>query len=734
MAKRLKLSQCMIVKNEEDNIERALSWGKKIAFEQIVVDTGSTDRTVELAKKMGAKVFDYKWKDDFSAAKNYALEQASGDWIAFLDADEYFREEDVPYLRKVLTAFDQNPSYKKVDIIRCTMLHLEDDGKPFSSMKQDRIFRNHPYIRYQYKIHEALYYKSGRKLICAELGDSIPIMHTGYSQTARENHDKGDRNLSILEKELERDPQNYDTWAYYADSLLLVNKMREAKEAYWKVVRNPDSNVRVELLLNSIANLIRYSIDDPDFSQADLDYVYNQYLKLEKKHPDVDYWSGLFMYHKGIWREAARHLEKAFADLEEYSTSFTLYIMGCLDMAYNFLTDSYLKLNNKAGAVKSISLSLKVNKYQETELAKLAGLFFEADENAEAVFAFLGKLYDFGTMKDRLFVLKEIKKIGYTEVEKIISDTFTMEEREWMETGRDKLDAPSIEELRRTYPSAACENQTDRKFLTLLYRVKNLPEEQILKRLEDTLDGWKEQQPKLAEKLEAFYREHPFWGTLDLAASDYTVFKNRIRLLKTQADDFLWLYSNLADYRSKRTLTAILENWCFLVTEGLDNCKERGCFYFDPDIIKPGKAETVMDLEAGKGDYVRLYTEQCGMEYQHIYCCEERPEYVSVLRKKTSGFPRVTLINGTMPEDEDLKNVTLMRINARENTFRVLEGYEEFIGSKHPDMAVSNYFANEDMIRIPKYLKNAFPGYRLYMRYFGEDLIPTDYVLYAVQS
>lgn len=80
----------MIVKNEEKNIRKALTWGKSIVCEQIVVDTGSTDKTVEIAKEMGAKVFHFEWIDDFSAAKNFAIDQASGNWIAFLDADEYF--------------------------------------------------------------------------------------------------------------------------------------------------------------------------------------------------------------------------------------------------------------------------------------------------------------------------------------------------------------------------------------------------------------------------------------------------------------------------------------------------------------------------------------------------------------------------------------------------------------------------------------------------------------------
>ena len=96
------ISQCMIVKNEEKNIRRALSWGKDIMCEQIVVDTGSSDRTVEIAREMGAKIFFFPWINDFAAAKNFAIDQAKGDWIAFLDADESFTPEDTKKIPEIL--------------------------------------------------------------------------------------------------------------------------------------------------------------------------------------------------------------------------------------------------------------------------------------------------------------------------------------------------------------------------------------------------------------------------------------------------------------------------------------------------------------------------------------------------------------------------------------------------------------------------------------------------------
>ena len=85
----VRISQCMIVKNEENNIQRALSWGKGLVSEQVVVDTGSTDQTMEIARRMGAIVYEFPWKDDFSAAKNFAISKTKYEWIAFLDADEY---------------------------------------------------------------------------------------------------------------------------------------------------------------------------------------------------------------------------------------------------------------------------------------------------------------------------------------------------------------------------------------------------------------------------------------------------------------------------------------------------------------------------------------------------------------------------------------------------------------------------------------------------------------------
>ena len=85
----LPISVCLISKNEEKNIERCLSLLKPYGFEIILVDTGSTDRTRELALPYADKILDFVWIDDFSAAKNYAASQAKHDWILSVDCDEF---------------------------------------------------------------------------------------------------------------------------------------------------------------------------------------------------------------------------------------------------------------------------------------------------------------------------------------------------------------------------------------------------------------------------------------------------------------------------------------------------------------------------------------------------------------------------------------------------------------------------------------------------------------------
>ena len=149
----MKISQAMIVKNEEKNIVQALSWGKGVVSEQIVVDTGSTDRTVEIAKSMGAKVYFFPWEDDFSKARNFAISKCKYPWIAMLDADEYFPEEDAKKIKYYIGLIDDNP---KVHGILTAIANLGENGQVESVDNTIRLFRNRKDIFYRRAIHEQI--------------------------------------------------------------------------------------------------------------------------------------------------------------------------------------------------------------------------------------------------------------------------------------------------------------------------------------------------------------------------------------------------------------------------------------------------------------------------------------------------------------------------------------------------------------------------------------------------
>ena len=100
----MKINLVMIVKNEERSLRKCLQAAAGLVDQMIVVDTGSSDRTKSIAEDMGARIFDFDWVDDFSAARNFALEQSDGDWNLVLDGDEYLKSADRKKLEQIILA------------------------------------------------------------------------------------------------------------------------------------------------------------------------------------------------------------------------------------------------------------------------------------------------------------------------------------------------------------------------------------------------------------------------------------------------------------------------------------------------------------------------------------------------------------------------------------------------------------------------------------------------------
>lgn len=438
-AGQIKISQCMIVKNEEQNIRRALSWGKGVVHEQIVVDTGSTDNTVKIAESMGAKVYHFEWCDDFSAAKNYAIEQAGGNWIAFLDADEYFSEQDAKKIPGILKKIE-NVSVKsgRIHMLRTAMYHLNDEGETFSAGQHDRIFRNMRGLRYKNRIHEVLSFSSGQTLRYA-LTD-LTIMHTGYSDSVRDK--KGNRNIPLLKKSVEEDPENYDLWSYLGESYAVGNQIKEAIDSMEHVIERITEGASIRICDDRLFAAFAVWFSAVSFLPEDALGCYEEkarryydiFLKQDKLFPDVEFYMGRFMLRTGKQTEGVDFFELALAKLEEYKGSSSLKLPSRLDMVYNVLMYHYEQHGDASKCVYYGTLSLRVDRYQEAPLEVLVRLL-KADPNTAATQAydFLARLYLFGNLKDKLFVLKTAMKLGYSELVEKIRLEMTEQEKGWLD-------------------------------------------------------------------------------------------------------------------------------------------------------------------------------------------------------------------------------------------------------------------------------------------------------------
>ena len=229
----MKLSACVITKNEEENIGTWLASMKKIADEMIVVDTGSTDRTVEMAKEAGARVFHHAWQNDFAAAKNAALEKAKGDWILFLDADEHFSPQTLPKVRPLLEKVEASP--KPIVGIICRLINIDkDQGNRFmGAIFQLRIFRNSRDLRYEGKIHEHIVdvRREEHEMFATP---KLVIFHTGYSLHLVRK--KLERNLDFLRQKEEAQGESVDDALHYMDCYYGLGDFARAAEYARKAI------------------------------------------------------------------------------------------------------------------------------------------------------------------------------------------------------------------------------------------------------------------------------------------------------------------------------------------------------------------------------------------------------------------------------------------------------------------------------------------------------------------
>jgi glycosyltransferase involved in cell wall biosynthesis len=196
-AEGMRISLTMIVKDEEEMLPRCLEAIHDVVDEMIIVDTGSTDRTVEIAESYGATVLHHEWTGDFSEARNISLEAATGDWFIYLDADEVLVREDAEKLRELA-------GHVWREAIFFTETNFTGDLDDGTAVNHNalRMYRNRPHYRFEGRIHEQLAHALPASMPERIEQPTVRIEHYGYLGAVRDAKEKSRRNIELLERQL----------------------------------------------------------------------------------------------------------------------------------------------------------------------------------------------------------------------------------------------------------------------------------------------------------------------------------------------------------------------------------------------------------------------------------------------------------------------------------------------------------------------------------------------------
>lgn len=194
-----------MVKNEEEMLERCLASITHLVDEIIVVDTGSTDRTVEIAESFGAKIFHHPWEQDFSKHRNQSISYATGDWFLIIDADE---EMDARHLTKKELKKNIKKISPKVHCLLMRVLDKNRQGNISSVTQSARIFKNRVGVEYRGIVHNTAHY-TGKAT-----DSDLSLFHYGYALPQEQMQAKFKRTSSLLHKRIENDPDDFTAYFY----------------------------------------------------------------------------------------------------------------------------------------------------------------------------------------------------------------------------------------------------------------------------------------------------------------------------------------------------------------------------------------------------------------------------------------------------------------------------------------------------------------------------------------
>jgi tetratricopeptide (TPR) repeat protein len=309
-----RISVVMIARNEEQFLEDCLRSVQGVVDEIVLVDTGSTDRTMEIARRFGAKVVEYPWNDDFSAARNVSLEHATGDWALWLDADERLAASEGDLLRYLANAAEPNVGGYMVNI-RNYMSRAEHAEVCWH--RACRLFRLDTRIRFSGRIHE----QNMRPLqdagyVCAL--SQLTLDHYGYAADVMNERGKHERFIRMLTREVEENPDDaYRTFHLFnlGNAYYTHGDMPNAAKWLSRAAEGADPEEEYTALLFVEWATALYAMSDgvePGGRAREALQVCKRAEELGVDHPGIDFARGHSYLHLQDYTSAERAFRSCF--------------------------------------------------------------------------------------------------------------------------------------------------------------------------------------------------------------------------------------------------------------------------------------------------------------------------------------------------------------------------------------------------------------------------------------
>lgn len=415
-----KLSLCMIVKNEEKELPLCVNSVKPVLDEIIIVDTGSADNTKEVARQLGARVFDFPWVDDFSAARNHSILRATGDYILWLDADDRVDEGEVEKIRLLKRIF---PWKKNKAYYLTVNSQSPADGE--THFYQLRIFPNVAGARFEGRVHEQVFYRL-KDLGIESVQTDIMIRHTGYRDEATIRQ-KSERNLKIIQNELEGDPQNLVLHYNAARTLSGIGRLAEAIEHTEKILGNERIQEKErQFFLEASILTGKYYADLGRYDRAEA--IFQDLARQFPENGLVHFGLGESLYKLKNYAGAIEALQQSL----RFPIEINMFPVNLGKLKYyqlHILGECYRETGQEESAREMLSRSLNLHRDDYTSLQTLGLLALQRGEFTQAADYFERAIKGGGNLSSNYANLGlALRKLGrWAEAEKALLRSLEMD-------------------------------------------------------------------------------------------------------------------------------------------------------------------------------------------------------------------------------------------------------------------------------------------------------------------